>query len=633
MKDKLTSVDKNTISDTGSESVKYFNQQVKFVSKSIKTVNTSYKTSKKLVGRFKKSTVHLIRFTNKKFKRIKKKRKLKKYKKYNFVKRKFQRYRIKKILRKSTRSERRRRFFKKTVKIGNRTRRATADVTKSLEKSLNPFRKELNENSVSDTGRESLKYLYKQIGYGEKAIKTVNKTVKTTKKTIKTVVNAPKNIKKFIQNTKRTIKTTVRVVKTTVKTVKVVVQVTVKVVSQAAAALTNPYVLIILLAIFLIIYIINSLGVIFAGYSTVGEAKVKERYYTVGGLTNVPEDIKFALGLIDERHSEYRDTTYNPLIDNLHYDSNDLPHSDLVYLEYFKLGANADEPSSSFGTSLADDNMKETLKSQLKWEDGISDYSIVSIAYVLEEKLKNKSYPGSTFAIQTVNYSPDVIEEIINNCIQIETTTYENTECSRPKCSTIEEVTHNYTKDEYWEITEHLHEAYIEWVKDDGYKDLIEKYLGLPGAMPSDAKSAYWDSFVSAPINDWFNKYGMWSRFDDDGIYVVKYNLNNYRENLHDQVVNTSYYENVANATYSLYSQYFDDWENMEEDFIDYKPYCPHEHTLKAMRVSFLSKEAIMDKLNFTEADKIWEKVTEEYLMANYRFDRLDTDTYEVNKK
>lgn len=601
-------IDSHKISDTGTEEIKLINQHRRTIKQAVRTEASLIRLRILLIKR-------LLEIRKKRKLRLKlKKTKGKKYtiakteykavRKNNSLNRKEKKlnksvkgkYRLKsrtvtvnkhKVVISKKNSVKKKRLFKfskkkaagKSNKKPKKLRKAAKNVVSEagrLSSEVLLHQRQTDENSITDTGSESVKLMNSTVHTGKNAIKTAKQTIKVTKNTIKTIKNAPAKIKRVAKATYKTAKATVKVIRATV-------QIATKVISHLVAAVSNPVVLIILLIVIVVVYIIFTCVTLLGG-AAAGEAQTKRAYSEAAGLENVPEQLKQGMEMI-KQCKEDKKKAYDQWIDNHYFDYNNLKDSDLIYMKRY----DKDNNETEYRKGLASPEQKQVLKDALDWNSGIDDYEILAIAYVLAEKEKNEIDSNSEYRINKIEYTKELINKILDDKVVMyyNSYIYEWQECPDRNCSRKSE--RNPEWDRAYHAQDKLLNGYNEWVNDIIPK--LQEYSKLPGT----AQSAYWEYNIKWRLENWSIVY------ENDDVYGSYYPYTN--NNGID----------FSKVLYQAYSDWWDYWQSgIPEYIITYV--CEHKHKLHSNGLEFFNKEEVMNLLGFNDVDKYWEELTEIYL-------------------
>lgn len=439
------------------------------------------------------------------------------------------------------------------------TRKAVTKITapiREIEEKINPLEQKVNTHETADSGTESLKL-------ANQTVKTANKTVKTTKSAVKTTKNIVKNTPKTIKKTaKTTFKVTKATVKVTVKVVTTTVKVAAKVVTEVAAALSNPYVLLALAIIIVVVLIIYGFVILFGG----GDTNQKAMTQAIG-LVNVEEQYNngkdFYNTALENRKNELSD-----IMNSLDYDIEDREKSDLLYYKRF------DPTQIIYEKDFPTDTRKQNIMNT--WEHQFDDSEVIdfiAIAYVYLEKKKNDEQ-NTNLKIYKVEFTQEVFDELIEKCIKFVDTINQNQECPNVDC----------TRDK---------EAHTEWQKSDellnksinGYNEWVEEI------QPYIDENGYDAEWVEWRVNgNWYSVYS--EVFPEEPMCDSSEAAEEYRK-----YCGNKYYE-LETKTKEL------------EEIYKASTACYHEHELHSLGVSFFDEEQLMDALDFDETEKQWAELT-----------------------
>ena len=453
------------------------------------------------------------------------------------------------------------------------TRKAVTKITapiREIEEKVNPLEQKVNTHETADSGTESLKLANQTVKTANKTVKTTKSAVKTTKKVVK---NTPKAIKKTAKTTKEVAKATAKAakvtVKATVKVVEVTVKVAAKVITEIAAALSNPYVLLAVAIIVVVVLIIYGFVILLGG----GDTNQKAMTQAIG-LVNVEEQYNngkdYYNTALENRKNELSD-----ILKKLDYDKNDREKSDLLYYKRF-------EPSQIiYEKDFPTDARKQDIMNT--WEHQFDDSEIVdfmAIAYVFLEKKKNEEN-NTQLNIYEVEFTQEVFDELIEICIPFSDTVNQNQECPKADCTQDREARDKWQEalngiNEWDTNGENGEKSILEAIRNYGTKELITWYVSWRVAI------------------NWKGVYGK--------IYTEDFSIESFEDA-------SNYYGNYIFPTYKEYEKaYYDSTA------------CYHEHELHSLGVSFLDAEQLMDALDFDETEKQWVELT------SYGFEAMGVD-------
>ena len=453
------------------------------------------------------------------------------------------------------------------------TRKAVTKITapiREIEEKVNPLEQKVNTHETADSGTESLKLANQTVKTANKTVKTTKSAVKTTKKVVK---NTPKAIKKTAKTTKEVAKATAKAakvtVKATVKVVEVTVKVAAKVITEIAAALSNPYVLLAVAIIVVVVLIIYGFVILLGG----GDTNQKAMTQAIG-LVNVEEQYNngkdFYNTALENRKNELSD-----IMNGLDYNSNDREKSDLLYYKRF------DPTQIIYEKDFPTDARKQDIMNT--WEHQFDDSEIVdfmAIAYVFLEKKKNEEN-NTQLNIYEVEFTQEVFDELIEICIPFSDTVNQNQECPNADCTQDREACKKWQEalngiNEWDTNGENGEKSILEAIENYKTKELITWYVSWRVAI------------------NWKGVYGK--------IYTEDFSIESYDDAC-------DYYNNYLFPTYREY----------EKAYFDSKA-CYHEHELHSLGVSFLDAEQLMDALGFDETEKQWAELT------SYGFEAMGVD-------
>lgn len=449
-------------------------------------------------------------------------------------------------------------------------KKISSSITNGLDKA-NPLNKSIDKNNTSDTGSESAK-----IGY--KTVKSTYRAGKTTAKAGKTVYKTTKKTAKAAKSTaKKTVKATKATVKTTVQAVKVVVKVATEVLVQTAAALSNPYVLAALAIVIIIVFSSVMITSMIGGGGAVATTVTNKAYGSAAGLgIELSEILEQGKEHFDAA-AEKKKSEFEEYIDDLYYDSEDLPNSDLVYM----ICSDGDE----FQKSIATTSRKNQLKN--KFSKSLSETEAIALVYVYLEKQANDDN-DTVGEIYPVDFTDDSFDELLDMMISWTDTVYYNQECPQKNCSIHIEEKPNPDYADISELVNTSAYAYNDW---GGICVLLEKWNGI---KDGNGQKQYWNNTVQPAIDKWLSDYEDFEKY-------------------HIPVWYYDYYSNPYGylaVIGTLYEQYCEEQANTPETIITKTVTCDHLHDYHAIGLDIVSADAIMTAWNFSEIDKQWYDIT-----------------------
>jgi hypothetical protein len=278
---------------------------------------------------------------------------------------------------------------------------------------LTSFDENVDTNSTSDTGAES--------------IRLANRSVKTTKRTVKTTANTVKTTGKVVRDTGKAVyQATKTVVKVTVSVFKVAAAFW----EHAIAAMLNPVIWIITLLAFMVILYGAALVVVISGNMTNTEAA----YVSAAGLRIVKDEFRHGQELFHAaetaKHSDFRH-----MIRSAQY-SDTRSACDLIYMEKTYPNGTGSRDKSVFEVGFASDYYKEIMENA--WHTGINETEVLAVAYIRLQKQINDSR-HTQMQIYDVKYTPEVFAEILELCVRYSDTKTENVECPGADCDSYKE--------------------------------------------------------------------------------------------------------------------------------------------------------------------------------------------------
>lgn len=391
-------------------------------------------------------------------------------------------------------------------------------AVKSVGNKVNPINKPINKNEVTDTGVESLRL-------ANSAVKKTTSAVKTTKSAAVTAKN--------------TAKTTAKVVQYSFKFVY-------EVAAQAVAIVINPMFLF-FAAIVVIVVMLFGLFMLLIG----GQNNSEEAMTTAEGLVEVADQYDkakdfFNKALADRKHD------FTGIVDSVYYNSSDLAHSHLVYVERVN-------DHHIFPKYFANGDNKNKIKNM--WDYQIDEKDMIAIAYVwleMKENTDRKTY----LQIYDVKYDQDTFTDLVQKSALLPYTIIDGQECPDHNCQ---------------KSTELLRKA----------NDAEEKRNRSADAFNEWYAHEYWHNSTWS-INDWWNAYGwMYDRYpyyDNDGEDYGRYLGQKYNDFNRDAIAAR------------------DEYERSEV--------CEHHHRLHNIGLVFRTKDELMNELGFDETYKYWVELT-----------------------
>ena len=373
---------------------------------------------------------------------------------------------------------------------------------------------------------------------------------------------------------KTTAKVTYKVASFTIKAAVTVVKTTVSATVHVIAAIMNPVVLIILACVLVIVICASAVITLMGG----GAAASNATKYAVSnpvGLGDVPEGWNDGIEFLNTSKEKKKNEFAN-IIDNLYYDVNDATHSDLVYME------RTDQSGSKtiYNKSFAVESQKNTLKSSLDWNLSLTELEVLSITYVYLQKIENKKNE-TTDAVYSVNFTQEIIDEIVGKLVMFSDNTYPNQECPGKSCTKHVETKPNPEFENAKYLTENYLSAYNDWII------IVDLIYDNNAIRDGRGQTAHWNNNIQWRIDNWNSVY----------THATPYYSNNG--------------EDFLNLLYKWYSDQWDYTYSLPETIEVVTYNCEHLHTLHSLGLSFFSKNDIMNSLNFSENEIKWEELTE----------------------
>ena len=389
---------------------------------------------------------------------------------------------------------------------------------KSVGQKINPLNKEINKNDTADTGVESLRLTHKSI-----------KTTKNAVKTTKDVTTA-----------------TVKVAKTTVKAAQYTFKFVYEVAAQAVAIVINPIFLVIAAIVIMVVMVFGVFMILIGGQSN------SEEGMTTGeGLVDVTDQYKKAKEFYNNALSK-RKQNFTGIIDNIYYNSDDLEHSHLVYVERVN-------DHNIFPKYYANGDNKNKIKNM--WDYKIDEKEMIAIAYVWLE-LKENTEKNTYLQIYEVEYDQDLFIDLLQKSVPLSYIITDGQECPTADCQRSSEL---YNR----------------------LQDAARKESASANAFNEWFAHEYWHN-TTWSIDDWWNVYG-W-------LYDTRPYYDNAGQD-YGQYLGNKYAEYVSATVQAQY-----EYDNTKV--------CEHHHRLHNIGISFFSKDELMDLLGFDETYKNWVELT-----------------------
>ncbi|WP_295068670.1 hypothetical protein [Ruminococcus sp.] len=431
------------------------------------------------------------------------------------------------------------------------TAKKSFSVLKNTAGKANPFDKPVNKADTADTGTESLK-----LGY-----RVTKKTYQAGKKTVRGV--------------KVLYKAPVKTARIAVGTVKLAGSLVV----HTAAVLLNPIFWIFLVVLLVVAVFIIPVVLILAGGAG-GGSTTNKAYGTAAGVN---KDITTAFPEAEEFYkiaAENKQNAFNSMIDSLYYSTDDLSHSNLVYMK-------CSHDGSEYQTSMATDNRKQQLKD--KFSNSLSKAEAIALVYVYLEKQKNDE--NSTSAqIYEVEFTQQSFDDLLNKMVSWTETTYANQECPQHNCTVHKEEVHNPDWDTAKYNCDTSVNAFYEWR--DVIQPLIEHNMHIPNGA---AQSQDWDANIGWRIDNWNLVYS--------SLMGNAYTSNYGYDCLADLDRISDYYIDILNKT--------------PENNVIETVTCDRVHDLHSIGLDIISKDSIMDSWGFDDNYKQWVELTYQGFLNN----------------
>lgn len=420
---------------------------------------------------------------------------------------------------------------------------ASRKIKSGLEKA-NPIDKPINKNDTTDTGIESIR-----LGY-----RTTKKTYKTAKKTVRTGQLLYKSPGKAV-----------RIIKGTVKFAS-------SLVIHTAAILLNPLLWILLFILFVIVVLILPF-VLMLGGGAGGGTTTNVAYGTAAG---VKDELPAAFAEAEEFYRiacENKQNDFNAMIDSMYFSTDDLSHSDMVYME-------CSSDSTVFQSSLATDNRKQQLKD--KFSNSLSKTEAIALVYVYLEKQENDAN-DTEGEIYEIEFTQEAFDDLLSMMISWTENVYGGQECPQRNCSVHRDEIPNPQYDEAAYRVNMAAGAFNDW---GNIIPLLERYNSIGDGR---AQAQFWNNNIADLISDWNYVYGDFVPAYPD------YSRNG---------------ENFLDYLGSLYEGYAAELESTPPTITEITTTCDHLHNLHSIGLNIMTKEDVMTAWNFSDIYKEWVEIT-----------------------
>ena len=425
--------------------------------------------------------------------------------------------------------------------------------------------REINRSDASDTGMESVRLGYSAGKKASSGIKTADRTIRTTRRTIRTSSEAVR------ESTKAAYKAAQAGAKMTIRVAKKVGDAVISIIAGVA----SPWILIAVF-IFLMVMLLGTYMVLLMSGGTAAANATKRAYEEAAGLVEVDPQYDLGKQLLETVWNDKREE-FNRLIDGLHYDTNDLKHSDLVYVERTK----PDSPKLVFDKGFPTNEYKNTIKNDA-WDFSFKEEEILAIVYVYMEIQENHAN-GTTDAIYQVEYTEDAVRAVVDKCVMFTDSVYTGQYCKDQNCT----VHTDRHKNPEWERANDENnrrwDTYWDW-----YNNVYSVIYDNGNIRDGTAAQAHWNNTVQPAID-------RWQRDHNRTAYNVTWERGYW----------------FCNSVLLPEARDSENWKNNTPEYITDTSYsCEHAHDLHSIGLAFYSAEDVMNALGFSENEKKWAEMT-----------------------
>ncbi|MCR4644550.1 MAG: hypothetical protein K5695_03960 [Oscillospiraceae bacterium] len=425
--------------------------------------------------------------------------------------------------------------------------------------------REINRSDASDTGMESVRLGYSAGKKASSGIKTADRTIRTTRRTIRTSSEAVR------ESTKAAYKAAQAGAKMTIRVAKKVGDAVISII----AGVVSPWILIAVF-IFLMVMLLGTYMVLLMSGGTAAANATKRAYEEAAGLVEVDPQYDLGKQLLETVWNDKREE-FNRLIDGLHYDTNDLKHSDLVYVERTKPEA----PKIVFDKGFPTNDYKNTIKNDA-WDFSFKEEEILAIVYVYMEVQENHAN-GTTDAIYQVTFTEDAVRAVVDKCVMFTDSVYTGQYCKDQNCT----VHTDRHKNPEWERANDENNrrwaTYWDW-----YNNVYPLIWDNGNIGDGRAAQAHWNNTVQPAID-------RWQRDHNRTAYNVTWERGYW----------------FCNSVLLPEARDSENWKNNTPEYITDTSYsCEHAHDLHSIGLAFYSAEDVMNALGFSENEKKWAEMT-----------------------
>ncbi|MBR3630102.1 MAG: hypothetical protein IKN55_06480 [Oscillospiraceae bacterium] len=429
---------------------------------------------------------------------------------------------------------------------------------------MNPINRQINKDDASDTGMESVRFGYTSAKKAVSGIRSAGQTTRNTRRTIRTTGTAAK------ETGKAAIKAAQAAARTTMKITKIAADAAATVIAE----LTSPVILI--FAVVIILFLLLASLVVFITSGSAAGTTMQRAYQEAAGLVEVDPQYDLGKQLLAQVWNEKHDE-FNRLIDGLYYDINNLPHSNLVYLERTEPEA----PKKVFDKGFPTGDYKDNIKNDA-WDFSYKEEEILAIVYVYMEVQENQAN-GTTDGLYQVTFTEDAVRAVIDKCVMFTDTVYNGQYCKNQNCT----VHTDRHKNPEWERANDENNrrwnTYWDW-----YNNVYSVIYDNGNIRDGTAAQAHWNNTVQPAID-------RWQRDHNRTAYNVTWERGYW----------------FCNSVLLPEARDSENWKNNTPEYITDTSYsCEHAHDLHSIGLAFYSAEDVMSALGFSENEKKWAEMT-----------------------
>ncbi|MCR4646502.1 MAG: hypothetical protein K5695_14030, partial [Oscillospiraceae bacterium] len=327
---------------------------------------------------------------------------------------------------------------------------------------------------------------------------------------------------------------------------------------------------------FLMVMLLGTYMVLLMSGGTAAANATKRAYEEAAGLVEVDPQYDLGKQLLETVWNDKREE-FNRLIDGLHYDTNDLKHSDLVYLERTEPEA----PKMVFDKGFPTNDYKDNIKNNA-WDFSFKEEEILAIIYVYMEIQENHAN-GTTDAIYQVEYTEDAVRAVVDKCVMFTDSVYTGQYCKDQNCT----VHTDQHKNPEWERANDENNrrwaTYWDW-----YNNVYPLIWDNGNIGDGRAAQAHWNNTVQPAID-------RWQRDHNRTAYNVTWERGYW----------------FCNSVLLPEARDSENWKNNTPEYITDTSYsCEHAHDLHSIGLAFYSAEDVMNALGFSENEKKWTNLT-----------------------